>query len=291
VSTQANDQTARIAVIVPCFNDGDTVGDTIASVREQEPCELVVVDDGSDDPGTHRKMDELEAEGVHVVRQQNSGVSAARMAGLAATSSRYVYPLDSDDVLFPRSLTKLADALDADPGAAAAWGDTVVFGDGTYQLRKREVSLDPWRITYYNGLPYSSMFRRKAVVEAGGWQLLGDYEDWDLWMALAERGHRGVHVRTRVMRYRIHGARGWANAMSRHEQIEASLRSRHPALFEQRRENWSRSQEPWRLKLTLPVAARLPGLTPMWRRRIYTTVDDPREALAHLRRRVGRAWR
>jgi glycosyltransferase involved in cell wall biosynthesis len=279
----------RFAVIIPCFNDGATLVETVGSAREQEPCELVVVDDGSTDAATLRTLDDLERDGVHVVHKENGGQASARMAGVAATTSRYVYPIDSDDVLVPHGLTPLADALDADPELAAAWGDTIVFGDGSYQLRRRPVPLDPWRITYYNGLPYSAMFRREALVEAGGWQLRHSYEDWDLWMALAERGRRGLHVRTPAMRYRIHGARSWADAMSRHHEIEAELRRRHSALFDQRRANWRRSREPWRLKLVLPLAARIPGLSQTWRRRIYTTADDPREALVHLRRRLRRA--
>ncbi len=39
-------------MVIPCYNDGSTLGDTVASVRAQEDCELVVVDDGSDDPDT-----------------------------------------------------------------------------------------------------------------------------------------------------------------------------------------------------------------------------------------------
>jgi cellulose synthase/poly-beta-1,6-N-acetylglucosamine synthase-like glycosyltransferase len=49
---------ARVAVIVPCVNDGKTVRDTIESVTKSEPVELVVVDDGSDDPATRHVLPE-----------------------------------------------------------------------------------------------------------------------------------------------------------------------------------------------------------------------------------------
>ena len=45
-------QSIRVAVVVPCFNDGATLPETIRSVQAQEPAELVVVDDGSNDPAT-----------------------------------------------------------------------------------------------------------------------------------------------------------------------------------------------------------------------------------------------
>jgi glycosyltransferase involved in cell wall biosynthesis len=288
VSKPATATSARFAVIIPCFNDGATVVETVESARRQEPSEIVVVDDGSTDDATRRTMTELERDGVHVIRQENRGLAAARMAALAATSSRYVYPIDSDDVLVPNALSQLADALDADTELAAAWGDTIIFGSDEFVLRRRELMLDPWRITYYNGLPYSSMFRRDVLLETGGWELRGGYEDWDLWMALAERGHRGIHVRTPVMRYRIHGGRMWADAVARHQTIVAELRRRHRTLFKERRSNWWRSREPWRLKLLLPLAARAPGMSVRTRRRLYIGIDDPRGALILARRRLRR---
>ena len=71
----------RIAVVVPCFNDGATLRETLASIQEPEEIELVVVDDVSDDPETLRVLAELEAAGTRVLHQENRGLAAARMAG------------------------------------------------------------------------------------------------------------------------------------------------------------------------------------------------------------------
>ena len=58
---------------------------------------------------------------------------------------------------------------------------------------------------HVNGLPVSTLVRRSDLLAAGGWQLRGGYEDWDLWMGLAERGRRGVHVGRPTHGYRLHG--------------------------------------------------------------------------------------
>ena len=42
----------RVAVVIPCYNDGRFLRETLESVREQEQCEIVVVDDGSTDAPT-----------------------------------------------------------------------------------------------------------------------------------------------------------------------------------------------------------------------------------------------
>ena len=94
----------RISVVIPCFNDGRTIRDTVASLATQEPTEAVIVDDGSDDPETTEILAELAAAGMNVVRQENGGPASARMRGVASTSAPFIFPLDADDVLLPGNL-------------------------------------------------------------------------------------------------------------------------------------------------------------------------------------------
>lgn len=282
------EQTPRVAVVIPCFNDGFTLQETTATVLDQEPCELVVVDDGSDDADTQRILEEMRVAGVRVVHQENQGLSAARMTGVAATKAPYVLPLDADDGLEPGALTVLADALDSHPECAMAWGETRVFGDVQYTIRHGARALDPWRVTLFNGLPYSAMLRREALVEVGGWQLNeGGYEDWDLWMSFAEAGYRGRYVPHIINLYRVHGSRMWREAVGQHERIVQSMRGRHPRLFAQRRANWRRSEAPWPTKLALPLIEALPISFPA-KRRWYLIITDPGRALITVRHRLGR---
>jgi glycosyltransferase involved in cell wall biosynthesis len=225
----------RVAVIVPCFNDGAVLGEAVASVRAvAEPVELVVVDDGSTEPATAAVLDGLRDEGVEVVSQANTGLPGARMAGLAATSAPYVFPLDADDLLEPATLPAMADALDADPQAAVCFGDYAEFGDGGHLVRAVPAQLDPYRIAYTNEYPVAALFRRSALEDVGGWRAIQyGYEDWDMWMGLAERGLRGVHAGPGRITYRrrLHGERMLTTAKRNHPEIYGVLRSRHPELF------------------------------------------------------------
>ena len=95
----------RIALIVPCFNDGDLVREALASIDEDEPVEVVVVDDHSTDPATLAMLEELSSQGVRVARhEENRGVGPARQTGLRETSAPYVFPLDADDLAVPGRL-------------------------------------------------------------------------------------------------------------------------------------------------------------------------------------------
>jgi glycosyltransferase involved in cell wall biosynthesis len=245
-------------VIIPCFNDGATLTDAVRSAQAQDRIdELVVVDDGSTDEVTLATFRSLEAEAVRVVHRANGGLGAARMTGVLSTSADYVFCLDADDRLLPGSLARLADALDHDPQLALVWGDYQLFGERSWR-QETAPSLDAWQITYQNDIPASVLVRRSALLGAGGWELRGGYEDWDLLMKLAERREQGLRLPIVVYEYRQHGGRMLAESAARHGEIYASLRGRHPGLFASRRGAWRRSDVPWSLKLALPVIFALP---------------------------------
>ena len=131
------------------------------------------------------------------------------MAGLEATSAAYVLPLDADDLLIRGVLARMADALDADPRAAACVGDIEEFGDHAL-IRRVPRRLDPYRVAYTNEYPITALFRRSAVEAASAWRPIEGqrgYEDWRGWMALAERGERIVHLDDVGYRRRLHGQR------------------------------------------------------------------------------------
>lgn len=223
----------RVAVIVPCFRDGELAAGAVASIDEHEPVEVVVVDDASDDPETERALERVAAGGTRVARHaRNEGLSAARCTGLRETSAPYVFPLDADDLAVPGVLAAMADRLDADPEAAVCYGDYAEFGSAE-RLRAVPARIDPYRLAYTNEYPVSALFRRSVLEEVSGWTKLDAYEDWDLWMKLAERGARGIHFGFGIVTYRrrLHRERMLARARTFHPELYAELRRMHPALF------------------------------------------------------------
>jgi glycosyltransferase involved in cell wall biosynthesis len=265
---------ARIAVVVPCHDDGALLGETLASLREPEPLEIVVVDDASSDPATLALLERLREEGVRVERHdRNQGLSAARMTGVRASGAPFVFPLDSDDLAVPGALVAMADRLEREPRAAVCFGDYEEFGDQRRLVRVPR-RLDPYRIAYRNEYPVSSLFRRDALLAAGGWRDVGGevgYEDWNLWMTLAERGAEGVHLGPGlpIYRRRLHGTRMLTGAAARHRLLYGKLRELHPALFgaldaHRRRSEFGRAR---RILYPLAYGARPPlGLVTRLRR-------------------------
>lgn len=189
---------ASVAVIVPCFNDGGTLEEAVASAQSQDvPAEIIVVDDGTTDPETVAAFGRLEDAGMRIIQELE------------------------------------------------------------YVHRSRP-SLDPWQVSYQNHLPLGSLYRRSVVIEVGGWQLPGGYEDWDLWMSLAERGWKGIGIPEVIAHYRIRNGRRLSRSARRHAERCAKLRARHPSLFAQRSSNWRSSPAPLLLKLAFPAIDALP---------------------------------
>lgn len=265
----------RVAVVIPCFNDGETLTETLASVDRHAGPEVVVVDDGSTDPATLAILDQIREPGVRVVRQKNMGLAAARMTGVRETTAPLICPLDSDDLMAPGALADLVAALEADTSAVLAWGDQRTIGAiDLFQRRARR--LDPWAISYVNHIPGgASLIRREALLSVGGWTMQTAYEDWDLLMSFAERGWRGIHVGRTTLLYRITEGRMLATAkQDHHDRLYSELRARHPALFAARRKNWRASAAPLRMRLGYPILDALP-LSAVVKHRAHLLLAEP----------------
>src|SRR5258708_14319122 len=157
----------RVAIVIPCYNDQQFLPQALAAIGAEEATEVVVVDDGSDDPATLRLLDALAKTQVRVLHQRNAGPAAARMAGVAASQAPYVLPLDADDLLGPGSVAALADALDTHPEAGVAWGDHELFRpSGARLLARRPGAPHPWLVTYVDELTLSSPFRPDIPLDA-----------------------------------------------------------------------------------------------------------------------------
>lgn len=244
-------------MLVACHNDGATIRETIESLRGEPDTELVIVDDGSSDPATLETVASLEREGFRVLHQENAGPSAAWMRGLSVTAAPYVLPFSSDDLLVPGAIRRLADALDASPEAAAAWGDLESFGAADALVPSAPV-LCPWLVTFVNAIPGIAMFRRVFLLQVGGWQLRTGIEDWDLWMRFAAGGFSGVHVPGASFLYRRDAGGRFRGRVRRFEPFYEELRERNRSLFEDRVKNRRKSPAPAILKILFPVVDRAP---------------------------------
>lgn len=118
---------------------------------------------------------------------------AANVGLDAARASRVIF-LDDDDVFLPGHLQRLQAALQARPGAVAAYAD-VAYGrdeDGRWQTEHVfAADFDPLRLRFENFLPLHAVLvdRGRAEVRACRFdEALDLFEDWDWWLQLVQHG-------------------------------------------------------------------------------------------------------
>jgi glycosyltransferase involved in cell wall biosynthesis len=189
--TMRRDDSQKVSVIIPLYNQGEYVAEAIASVREStyRNVEIIVVNDGSTDPATNAVFEQLD--GVIKVAKPNGGLGSARNAGLAAAAGDYVVPLDADDKLHPDFLRKAVTALDTEPALAYVGCFSQYFG--TSDLSYLPIGyVDLVTLLLNTEGSCTKLFRREALRSVGGYD--GDmvaYEDWDLIVRLNAAGHIG----------------------------------------------------------------------------------------------------
>jgi hypothetical protein len=181
----------RVTVVVPCHDDGELLIEAVASVERSidEAYELIVVDDGSRQPRTVAVLDLLAAAGYDVHRLPHGGLAAARNHGFAAARAPFVVPLDADNRLLPGFVGPALAVLAGEPSLGAVYGDRVDFGG-----RNGRVEVGPFdvhRLAGGNYVDACAVLRRQAWQECGGYDgamPLQGWEDWELWLAMVERG-------------------------------------------------------------------------------------------------------
>lgn len=204
---------ARVAIIVPCYNAEATLASTLESaLKQQEPVEVVVVDDGSKDGSLAvvRKF----APSVRVITGPNRGVSAARNAGIAATSAEWIVFLDADDLLVPGTLTErleTASVSDADV-VICDWVDIEERAEEEHAVGARR-SVDWRRLQENPELAVAShvwattaaiLYRRSIVEEIGGFRTdLPVIQDARLLFDAAYHGARFAHSAHVGAHYRV----------------------------------------------------------------------------------------
>jgi len=92
----------RISVVVPFYNNGDVLGDCLASIAGQTftDLEVIMVDDGSTDNGTEvaRKWSESDPRFV-LAHSQRGGPGGARNRGVELARGEFLAFVDADDML------------------------------------------------------------------------------------------------------------------------------------------------------------------------------------------------
>ncbi len=189
-----------LTVLVPAYNEAESIADTIRSIQAQTlpPDEIIVIDDFSSD-----KTGQIaQAMGVTVMRPpKNTGSKAgAQNFALDHVGTPYTMAIDADTTLAPDAIAKLLPALQEDTNVAAVCGFVLPRFVKTIWERGRYIEymfaftfFKPVQDYYEKPLISSgcfSAYRTNVLKAAGGWSMRTMAEDMDLTWTFYQKGHK-----------------------------------------------------------------------------------------------------
>lgn len=217
----------EISVIIPVYNTGTILSETVASVLNQSfsDFELLLIDDGSD-AATQQVLAGFNDPRIRVIRQENRGMAGARNRGLAEARGKYAAFCDHDDLWHPEKLAIQKAVLDREPAVVMVYSPVEVFGENSGAA----LNLPP-----VNGRCMIEMVRRNVICSLScvmmRREVLTKYrisfdpecvpcDDWALYLELLRHGEIRCTEMT-LVRYRMHGG---SQSNQRMKMYEAGLR-------------------------------------------------------------------
>lgn len=203
------------SVVIPLYNKADYLKKSIDSVLAQSfsQYEIIIINDGSTDCSME-VVQQFDFSGidVHIIDQQNRGVSATRNRGVKEARYKYVAFLDADDWWEPDYLQKMKSLIDNYPDAGIYGSNYFIVKEGKKRAATIGVDMDFTRgeIDYfkvYVRTLYMPLWTSAVVIprdvflkEGGFMENLKLGEDLELWIRIALK-HKVVFLNKPLANY------------------------------------------------------------------------------------------
>lgn len=236
--------TADISIIIPCYNDGVYLNDTISVLYQYKGklhLEVIVVDDGSFDQYTINALKNLQNKyAFKLINQTNKRMSAARNAGINAATADLYIALDADDILNLEFIDKAHQVINSNMNIGVVYGNCEYFGEKTGVDKKNFDSISQ---LYLNGINITALVRKKAWEECGGFdeKMLEGYEDWEFWIHVLKFGWQFEKVDMVAFKYRIKKQSTNTRAIAKHEELLHYIQKKHIDLYNKQYINLNRA--------------------------------------------------
>ncbi len=194
----------------------------------------MIINDGSDDGRTVRKLESYADPRIIVINTPNQGVARARNVGISAGRGEYILPLDADDRIGADYVRRAVEVFDSDDGIG------IVYCLGRFFDQKN----GDWRLPPYssegvlldNMIFCSALFRKTDWEKVKGYNpnMKNGYEDWDFWLSLVEMGLKVYRIPEALFGYRIRDAAA-RHLMTANKAVDLDMRRQlidnHRALY------------------------------------------------------------
>lgn len=201
-----------IGVVIPTYGPGTYLQETLRSLERQTlpPADVVLVDDGSDPPV---RMPQTSLP-LRLVRIHHAGITAARNAGVGASSTALVHILDHDDRVEPEFYERVTEVFTCRSEADVVHTAYGVFDADGAPLHGRSPEHPPDYasaghavrdlITINRVGSVAAVFRRSVFDELDGFRSFDFVQDWDFWLRAALAGRSFCFVPDVLAWHRVH---------------------------------------------------------------------------------------
>ncbi len=192
-----------VSFIIPYFNAGSTIQETIDSIFNQSypNFDIWLINDGSTDPLSIEKLKTFEGnEKIHVLHQENAGPSSARNAAIVKSTTDFYVLIDSDDLIEEDAISF---ALQRIEGYDVLFGDCLYFGVRNDIKKQRIPTLD--EILIANPIAVCTIIRASVfddVLFDPELNKLG-LEDWEFWIHLFSKNYKFAYFEKIMFRIRV----------------------------------------------------------------------------------------
>ena len=157
-----------LSIIIPIYNVEQRLERCLQSVASQEveDCEVIMVDDGSTDGcGNICEQWATRDSRFRVIHQPNSGLSAARNAGIVMAKGDLLTFIDSDDYIAEGTLKPLVECMMADDSISILEYSFTrhAIGDDTKSLDIADVEWDNVTDYWFQGRAYAHTYAWNKV--------------------------------------------------------------------------------------------------------------------------------
>ncbi len=227
----------RISLVTPSLNQAPFLERTIASVLSQEgdfDLEYLVLDGGSTD-GSAEILRRHEGRLRYRI-EPDTGQANAVNEGLREAAGEVVGWLNSDDLLYPGALARVAAAFRARPGLVWLHGRCEIVDEEDRPIRRWVSAYKDFRCRRYsrrsllveNFVSQMTVFWRRSAHDRIGWldEGLRYAFDYEFWLRLAELGDP-VYLPERIAAFRWYATSKSGGNFERQFQEDAEAFRRH----------------------------------------------------------------
>jgi glycosyltransferase involved in cell wall biosynthesis len=186
----------KVSIIIPCYNQGVFLNETLESVYNQtyQEWECIVVDDGSTD-NTKVKAELWTNKDTRFkyIYKENGGVSSARNLGIEQANGQYLQFLDADDLLDHQKLELSLDVFSLSDNTTTEIVvsnfmmlsiDSKSVYPPSFKLKKESLTFENFLYNSFSIQLQYAIFEVKLFDTIRFSENLSAQEDWVVWIKL-----------------------------------------------------------------------------------------------------------